>query len=85
MNDKIVEPEGSIEIQAEKDGIPASVTLYFSFSGDWSNMYSDGPETEEEARTWFVHEVQAALEARRNEARNSQQTERPSDSENRGA
>jgi hypothetical protein len=85
MADTTLEPEGSIEIAAERNGIPATVTMYFVFGGDWANMYDDGPETEEEARAWFVQEVQAALEARRVEARNGNQTERPSDTENRGA
>ncbi len=85
MSDTILEPEGSIEINASRHGVPAKVTIYFVFDGDWANMYDDGPADETEARAWFVQEVQAALEARRSEARNSQQTERPSDSENRGA
>ncbi len=85
MSDKVIEPHGSLEIAASRNGIPASVALYFVFDGDWSNMYDDGPETEEEARAWFVQEVQAALEARRVEAREGNQTERPSDTENRGA
>lgn len=85
MSDTVLEPHGSIEIAASRNGIPASVALYFVFDGDWSNMYDDGPETEEEARAWFVSEVQAALEARRVEAREGSQAERPSDTENRGA
>lgn len=82
MADTVLEPEGSIEIQADRHGIPASVTLYFVFDGDWANMYDDGPETEAEARALFVREVQSALEDKRDEARSGNQTERPSDTEN---
>jgi len=82
--DTILEPEGSIQIEATRHGVPAKVTIYFVFDGDWSNMYDDGPENEAEARTWFVQEVQAALEARRNEARNGVQAERTSGPEDRG-
>ncbi len=81
MTDKIVEPEGSIEIQAEKDGIPASVTLYFSFSGDWSNLYDNKVDSEDQARVLFIREVQRALEVQRNEARGGDETGRPSRSE----
>lgn len=86
MSDKIVEPEGSIQIATEKYGVRAGVTLHFVFEGDWAAMYDDQPESEAEARQWFVREVQIALEDRRNsEAREDEQTERPSDSEDRGA
>lgn len=85
MTDQIVEPEGAIEIQADKHGVPASVTLYFVFDGDWANMYEDVTETEAEARALFVREVQSALEAQRDAARGGDQTERPSGDENRGA
>jgi len=85
MEDRILEPEGSIEIAAERHGIPASVTIYFVFDGDWANMYDDGTETEADARALFVREVQAALEARRDEARASQSAEGSADTENRGA
>lgn len=84
MSDKTVEPEGSIEISAEKYGAPASVSIYFVFDGDWCNMYDDEPDNEEQARAWFIEEVQSLLEARRNAARNKQTAEGPSDTENRG-
>lgn len=85
MADTILEPEGSIEINASRHDVPAKVTIYFVFDGDWANMYDDGPADEAEARAWFVQEVQAALEARRDAARSEYEAERPSHSENRGA
>lgn len=85
MTDTTVEPHGSIDIKTSKHGIEAGVTLYFVFDGDWSNMYDDQPASEEEARAWFVREVQAALEDKRNEARSGDQAERPPGDENRGA
>lgn len=84
MSDTILEPEGSIEISAERHGIPAGVTIFFVFSGDWANMYDDGVDTEAEARASFVREVQLALEARRDETRASQPTEGSADPEDRG-
>jgi hypothetical protein len=78
-------PEGVIEIDGGHNGIPAGAKLYFAFSGDWSNMYDDEPESEREARAWFVREVQEILEENRREARQDEQTERSSDTENRGA
>jgi hypothetical protein len=83
--DVTVEPEGSIEIKTSKHGIEAGVTLYFVFDGDWANMYDDIPADEEEARSWFVHEVQLTLEDKRNATRQDDQAERSSDTENRGA
>lgn len=86
MPNNYVEPEGSIQIATEKYGLRAEVTLYFAFDGDWAAMYDDQPESEAEARQWFVREVRLALEDRRNsETREDEQTERPSDTENRGA
>lgn len=85
MTDKILEPEGSFRIITEKHGIPAGVTLYFVFDGDWANVYDDLPADETEARSWFTYEVQKALEAASSETRDGDQTERPSDTENRGA
>jgi hypothetical protein len=38
------------------------VEMHFEFSGDWCNIYDDVPADEEEARHWFVQEVQLALE-----------------------
>jgi hypothetical protein len=81
MAENVVEPEGSIQISTEKYGSRADVTIYFVFDGDWALMYDDEPEDEAEARQWFVREVQIALEDRRSEARQSEQTERPSDPE----
>lgn len=85
MADTVLEPDGSLVIKTGKNGVTAEVTLYFVFDGDWSDMYEIGPETEAEARAWFIQEVYAALEARRSEARSGNQTERPSGDENRGA
>jgi hypothetical protein len=48
-------------------------------------MYDDIPADEEEARSWFVHEVQLTLEDKRNATRQDDQAERSSDTENRGA
>lgn len=79
-----VQSEGSLRLLTQREGIEAGVTLYFVFDGDWSNVYDDVPATEAEARQWFVREVQIALERQTNEARQDDQAERPSDSENRG-
>jgi hypothetical protein len=61
----------SIGVDLEKHGISAHATLNFEFFGDWSNIYDDLSNDEEEARHWFVQEVQKALEHYRNEARHS--------------
>lgn len=71
MSDKILEPEGCIRIDAERDGVPAGVTLYFVFDGDWANAFNDEPNTEKEARQWFVQEVRAALEDKRSASSDS--------------
>lgn len=84
MTDVTVEPEGSIEIKASKHGIEASATLLFVFDGDWCNMYDDAPASEEEARAWFVREVQLALEDKRNATRQDDQSEGSTDTEDRG-
>lgn len=84
MSDETLEPEGSIEIKTSRDGAEAQVTLYFTFEGDWSNMYHNIPEDEATARQWFIHEVQWALEAKRIEASKSLQAERPSDTQSGG-
>jgi hypothetical protein len=81
-----LKPEGLIEFEGEHNGIPASAGIYFVFDGDWSNMYDDEPATEEEARARFVNEVREAMEEyKERAARQDEQTERSSDSENRGA
>lgn len=85
MADGVLETEGSIEIKVSKHGIEAVATMYFVFDGDWSNMYDDQPDSEEEARAWFVEEVERVFEGKRSEAREGKQAERPSDDENRGA
>jgi hypothetical protein len=82
---KEVRAEGSIRVEGERHGIPAGVDLYFVFDGDWSNLYEDFPESEEEARHWFVLEVDKLLKQAHNEAREDEQTAGPSDTSDRGA
>lgn len=84
MSDQILEPEGSIRVETGTHGIKAGVTLYFVFDGDWSAQYYDEHNSEADARQEFVNEVTFALEAQKGAARASEQTERPSDSEDRG-
>ena len=60
-----------LDVDMEKHGIHAAATLHFEFSGDWSNVYDDVPADEEEARSWFVKEVQTALEQYQGEASHS--------------
>jgi hypothetical protein len=75
--DTILEPEGSIRIEA----VGGTVTLYFVFDGDWASMYNGEPESEKEARAWFVQEVERALGGPQVEASDSGQTDGPSGSE----
>ena len=65
------ESQLSLEVNLEKHGIKAEAVLHFVFSGDWSNVYDDVPADEEEARSWFVKEVQLALEQYQSEASHS--------------
>lgn len=51
-----------LDIDLKKGGIAAHAELHFEFTGDWCNVYDDVPADEEEARSWFVKEVQLALE-----------------------
>ena len=69
---KQIKAEGSIRVEGESHGIAAGVDIYFVFDGDWSNLYEDFPESEEEARHWFVLEVDKLLKQAHNEARESQ-------------
>lgn len=81
-----LKPEGLIEVDGGTEAYPVSAKLYFVFGGQWSTLYAPGDKTEEEARAAFVKEVQRALEEYRALAVcQGEQTERPSDSENRGA
>ncbi len=50
-----------VVINAEKDGIPASVTITLHFEGDWSNIYDDMDETEDEARGATAGEIFAGV------------------------
>ena len=77
------EAQLSLNVELEKHGIQAAATLHFEFSGDWSNIYDDLPNSEEEGRSWFVQEVQKALEHYRDEASHSHAEPRSPDSEDR--
>lgn len=84
MSDQVVKPEGSIRIEGEREGIAAGATIYFVFDGDWTNLYEDIPVDEEEARKWFVQEVDGLLKRAHDEESNVTQTARTSDSTDRG-
>lgn len=77
MSDTILEPEGSIKIEATW----GKVTLYFVFDGDWASAYGGESASEKEARAWFVQEVERALGGPQVEASDSDQTDGPSGSE----
>lgn len=79
-----LKPEGLIEVDGGTEEHPVSAKLYFTFEGEWATLYTSGDLTEEKARASFVQEVQWAMEDRARAARQDEQTERPSDSENRG-
>jgi hypothetical protein len=66
---KEIKPEGHIRIEGEKDDVPAGVDIYFVFDGDWANLYEDFPESEKEARLWFVQEIDRLLRQAHNETR----------------
>lgn len=68
---KGIRPEGSLRIEAERNGIAAGVDLHFVFDGDWSNVYDDAPTNEKEARAWFVQEVEWILGAEKDETSDS--------------
>lgn len=78
------ESQLSLEVNLEKHGIKAEAVLHFVFTGDWSNVYDDLPNDEEEARLWFVEEVQKALEHYRDEASYSHTEPGTAPSEDRG-
>jgi len=81
-----VKSEGSIRVEGEREGIAAGATVYFVFDGDWTNLYEDIPVDEEEARKWFVQEVEQLLRFNNfDEAREGEQGKGPFDLEDRGA
>lgn len=47
----------SLLLELSKDGVPASLTISLHFEGDWSNVYDDEDETENEARDAVSAEI----------------------------
>jgi hypothetical protein len=47
----------SLLLDLSKDGIFASLTISLHFEGDWSNIYDDEDETENEARDAVSAEI----------------------------